>query len=275
MEGGNAMNRISSSVACAFAALLVLSALPSPAGAIVNGTFDTTHDYVGALIVPNPGRSGYTGVQDFIWCSGTLIAPRVFLVAAHCFNVVEQFGMTVEDMAVSLAPNVMEDRKSWMAVDSYARHPDSKYYKPDADLHGNDVDIAVVILAKAVRNVRPAVLAPVGFLDGYPDLMSAVFPFLGYGLNETFVLTGDRRIATTGFVSMGPSWLQLDGNPGTICRFDSGGPTLLASAGVEYQVGVHSLLLIPNPLCEGPFVDARVDTAVARSFLDAAIAAST
>ena len=69
------MNRISSSVACAFAALLVLSALPSPAGAIVNGTLDTTHDYVGALIVPNPGRSGYTGVQDFIWCSGTLIAP--------------------------------------------------------------------------------------------------------------------------------------------------------------------------------------------------------
>ena len=255
-------------------ALVAVAALTPPAAAIVNGTLDTTHDYVGALIVPNPGRSGYTGVQDFIWCSGTLIAPRVFLVAAHCFNVVERFGMTVGDMAVSLAPNVMEDRKSWMAVESYARHPD---YKGNVDLfvdtHG-EVDIAVVILAKAVRNVRPAVLAPVGFLDGYPDLMSAVFPFLGYGLNETFVLTGDRRIATTGFASKGPSWLQLDGNPGTICRFDSGGPTLLASAGVEYQVGVHSLLLIPNPLCEGPFVDVRVDTAVARSFLDAAIAAN-
>ena len=270
------MDRISSSLASAAIALFVLSALPSPTMAIGNGTFDTTHDYVGALIVPNPGRSGYTGVQDFIWCSGTLIGPRVFLVAAHCFTVIERFGMTVADMAVSLAPNVMEDRKSWMAVESYARHPDYRTNPQQSgrlvDAHA-DQDIGVAILAKPVRDVRPAVLAPVGFLDGYPDLKSAVFPFLGYGLNETFVLTGDRRIATTGFASMGPRWLQLDGNPGKVCRFDSGGPTLLAAGGVEYQVGVHSTYI--GILCtEGGFADTRVDTVVARSFLDAAIAAN-
>jgi len=256
-------------------ALVAVAALTPPAAAIGNGTLDTTHDYVGALIVPNPGVSGYTGVQDFIWCSGTLIAPRVFLVAAHCFDVIERFGFTAADMAVSLAPNVMDDRKSWMAVESYARHPDYRTNPQQSgrlvDAHA-DQDIGVAILTKAVRNVRPAVLAPVGFLDAYPDLKNAVFPFLGYGLNETSVLTGDRRIATTGFASMGPSWLQLDGNPGKMCRFDSGGPTLLAWAGVEYQVGVHSTVIgIP---CDGPFADTRVDTAVARSFLDAAIAAN-
>ena len=262
------MNRILSFACSAFVALFVLSALPSPGSGVGYGEFDTTHDYVGALIVPNPGASGYTGVQDFIWCSGTLIAPRVFLVAAHCFDVSERFGMTAADMAVSLAPNVVEDRKSWMAVESYARHPN---YRTNVDTHA-DQDIAVAILTKAVRNVRPAVLAPVGFLDGYPDLKNAVFPFLGYGLNEMSVLTGDRRIATTGFASMGPSWLKLNGNPGKMCRFDSGGPTLLAWAGVEYQVGVHSTV-IAHP-CDGPFADTRVDTAVARSFLDAAIAAN-
>ena len=269
MEEGKELNRVSSSLCSVAIALFLFSALPSPTIAIGNGALDTTHDYVGALIVPNPGVSGYTGVQDFIWCSGSLIAPRVFLVAAHCFDVSERFGFTVADMAVSLAPNVMEDRKSWMAVVSYARHPD---YKPIADTHGNDMDIAVAILAKAVRDVRPAVLAPIGFLDAYPDLKNAVFPFLGYGLNEASVLTGDRRIATTGFASMGPRWLQLDGNPGKMCRFDSGGPTLLAAGGVEYQVGVHSTIIgIP---CDGPFADTRVDTAIARSFLDAAIAAN-
>src|SRR5215207_8870741 len=59
------------------AALLVT---PAPVRAITYGFVDTTNAYpnVGAFIVRSPGG------EIFPLCSGTLIAPNVFLTASHC-----------------------------------------------------------------------------------------------------------------------------------------------------------------------------------------------
>src|SRR5690242_11448229 len=68
----------------AVAAVLTLTAVSV---AVVNGTLDTAHTYVGAAIIPNVfGLTGFTGGNGFIWCSGTLVTPRVFLTAAHCLQ---------------------------------------------------------------------------------------------------------------------------------------------------------------------------------------------
>src|SRR5918993_5624790 len=73
--GGAGMRRL----IMAAAALAVL-ALPSTAGAIVSGTVDGDgHPNVGGLVSEHPF---YTGT--YIYCSGTLISPTVFLTAAHC-----------------------------------------------------------------------------------------------------------------------------------------------------------------------------------------------
>jgi hypothetical protein len=62
----------------------------NPAGAIVNGQLDgTLHPQVGALIAEfrQPG-------QKDVLCSGSLIAPKVYLTAAHCTDFLASIGIT-------------------------------------------------------------------------------------------------------------------------------------------------------------------------------------
>ena len=63
------------------AALLLAVLLPAaPASAITNGTADGNgHPNVGGLVSPTQYSDG-----TWIYCSGTLISPTVFLTAAHC-----------------------------------------------------------------------------------------------------------------------------------------------------------------------------------------------
>ena len=74
--------------AICFAALLALTA---PAGAITGGAEDSANTYsnVGMVVFYQPdGR---------FRCSGTLIAPRVFLTAAHCtFQDIGQVAVTFD-----------------------------------------------------------------------------------------------------------------------------------------------------------------------------------
>src|SRR3989442_4828094 len=55
-------------------AALACLILAGPAGAIVGGSPDSAHPYVGLLDNRSEG------------CSGTLISPRVVVTAAHCFS---------------------------------------------------------------------------------------------------------------------------------------------------------------------------------------------
>jgi len=57
--------------------------------------------------------------------------------------------------------------------------------------------------------------ASMGYLDSLAvsgDLKSATFINVGYGLNQDFVLTGDRQISTSSFRNLHDAWLYMSQN---------------------------------------------------------------
>jgi trypsin len=78
------------SIFAAVAAILATGSIVGDALAITNGRPDGNgHPDVGALLVQHP-------FSDGTWeeCSGTLIAPHVFLTAAHCDEGVSRVEVT-------------------------------------------------------------------------------------------------------------------------------------------------------------------------------------
>src|SRR6185436_19364490 len=75
------------------AALLLAVLLPAaPASAITNGAADgQDHPNVGGLVSPTQYSDG-----TWIYCSGTLISPTVFLTAAHCGEDGERVEVTFD-----------------------------------------------------------------------------------------------------------------------------------------------------------------------------------
>ena len=118
-------------------ALLAALALAAPAGAITYGTPDgNRHPQVGALLAPQ-------AYSDGTWaaCSGTLIAPTVFLTAAHCDLEVDRVAVTF-DASYDPATGT-EYWGTW--------HADPAYTQAQNDPH----DIAVVVLDRAGDRDRP------------------------------------------------------------------------------------------------------------------------
>ena len=77
-------------------AVLVMLVLTAGAGAITYGVPDGNgHPEVGALLAQH-------AFSDGTWeeCSGTLIAPRIFLTAAHCDEGVSRVAVTFDSSYV-------------------------------------------------------------------------------------------------------------------------------------------------------------------------------
>ncbi len=243
-----------------------------PASAIINGTVDSVHTYVGAFIGEAPNLIDPS--FPFRLCSGTLVSEGVFLTAAHCGTL----GVTLDKLWVSFADNFLQDRKSWRAVSAVMPHPDFTLQSVYAH-H----DMEVVILEKPVKDITPGTLPPLDFLDGLASsgvLHDAKFSILGYGRSENLALTGDRRIASVGFKSLHNETLALSMNlaqgEGLLCFSDSGGPALFDAGGTEYLVGVNAVNGGSSFDCVGGFADeSRVDTVSAQNFILGAIAANT
>jgi hypothetical protein len=238
-------------------AVVVLAAVP--AGAISYGESDgTAHPNVGALVVVLPG--GPASI-----CSGTLVAPKVFLTAAHC--VYGDLGTL--PLGVTFDPVVT----STSTV--YRGHPvinpaytDYKGQGGASDPH----DVAVLVLNTAPAGIAPATVAPAGYLDGR-SLRGAQFLAVGYGTVRVTRKTGpqgildnnERRRGAGTFSSLQAAWLrvsmnQATGNAGT-CFGDSGGPHFLGTT-------VVAITSIGDSQCKNSDVDYRMDTAETHAFLD-------
>jgi hypothetical protein len=174
-----------------------------PAGSITGGTEDTNNQYsnVGMVVFYQPdGR---------FRCSGTLIAPRVFLTAAHCtFQDIGRVVVTFDPVisrtepeseidipraaddsgpddavsAIGFAPSDIASPKyqgeqSW-TLGSVFTHPD---YSDFTDIK-NWNDTGVVILDEA-PGLPTAPLAPENYLNdvAQPVLNTTVFLSIGYG----------------------------------------------------------------------------------------------
>ncbi len=251
-------------LALVFALALVL-VTSGRADAIVNGTLDgNTHPEVGALIAEF--RS--TGEKDVL-CSGTLIAPKVFLTAGHCTSFLSGRGIT----EVWVTFDSTFTATSPLIHGSYVTNPDFGFSGPggSSDPH----DQAVVLLDRAAKGITPARLPTANLLDGI-DLQSQTFTAVGYGtvrVDKTggpnaFFFDSTRRNATQSFLSLEPAWLNLSENPSTgsggTCFGDSGGPHFLGGPSSNLEV---SLTVTGDAVCRATDKTYRLDTPAARAFL--------
>jgi V8-like Glu-specific endopeptidase len=237
----------------ALAALTAALITPASAGAITNGTADgNRHPNVGGLVSPTQYSDG-----TWIYCSGTLISPTVFLTAAHCADVSDRVLVTF-DPAYRAGDKVY----------SGTFHGDPLYNQAQSDPH----DIAVVVLDHAVKGITPATLPKANSLSSLSG--SQQFTSVGYGAYEVtngpgghqYLYNDVRGVATGTLNSTNKSWLRISMNPsignGGTCYGDSGGPNFLGSTGI-----VAAVTITGDAVCRSTNVDYRLDTASARAFL--------
>src|SRR4028119_694655 len=109
------------------------------ASAITNGQPDGTRPpNVGGLVNETQYSDG-----TWLYCSGTLISPTVFLTAAHCAEDGERVGVTF-DTAYEAGDKVYYG----------TFEADPLYNQAQSDTH----DIAVVVFDKPIRGITPALL---------------------------------------------------------------------------------------------------------------------
>jgi hypothetical protein len=266
-----------------FTAVAVLAAVLGAGAlrvsAITFGFVDTANAFanVGAFIV----RSPTTG-QIFPICSGTLIAPDVFLTASHCTAFFEQdLALRGFTAFVSFdSPIGFGDRTSrrtpLVPVVSVVTNPAFNQAQSDSG------DIGLLIVeARNTRGITPATLPSAGLLDGI--LASGAFAAapvtnVGYGLQNRVVGGGvpffqdvnpiPRMFSFSTFNALNKGYIRYSQNAATgnggACFGDSGGPQFFTFEGTTYIV---SITITGDAVCRATNVSYRLDSEGARSFL--------
>jgi secreted trypsin-like serine protease len=201
--------------------------------AIVSGAQDTSHEAVVALVV-QPLALGEAPVTV---CTGTLIAPRIVLTAAHC---IELLPPNREEIIVGRDVQATDVRR--IRIVRSLRHPD--WVSPFHDL-------ALVLLAD------DAGLAPVALIDTTDAAWTPgnVLTLVGYGRDDDG-RTGTRRSGHACVFETTPTHLRVRPQPALSCAGDSGGPALMDLDGAARLVGVASY---GDPICIGAASYARLD----------------
>lgn len=246
--------------------------------AITYGFVDTTNAFgnTGAFIVKAPNG------QIFPICSGTLIAPDVFLTASHCTVFFEQdlapAGYTAQvsfDNPIPFADLTSKSTKL-VTVTQVISNPGYNQAQSDSG------DIAVLLVdSRQTRGITPAVLPPAGLFDrlgAQNGLKNTVYTAVGYGVQNRMTGGGPpffqdrnpvpRMYAFSSFHSLNGGYIRLSQNPSTgdggTCFGDSGGPNFLNINGTRTLVAIT---ITGDSVCRSTNVDLRLDTQSARGFL--------
>jgi V8-like Glu-specific endopeptidase len=226
------------------------------------------HPNVGAMIVHEPDDVYY------LYCSGTLISPTVFLTAAHCTAA-----------AAYYQPDAHEAYVTFDAVwdENATLHRGTYYVNPNYGHDSHDLnDVAVIVLDEPITDITPATLPTANLLDEMKDdqaLKDQKFVTVGYGTlrddktkgQHSLDGYGERYVAEQYFQALKPYWLQISMNPSTgsggTCYGDSGGPHFLGDSDMVVSVTVTG-----DAWCRATDVTYRLDTDSARDFLSQFVA---
>jgi hypothetical protein len=244
-------------------------AAPQTASLIVNGQpTGNLYPNVGALLFDYDKNGIINGDDE--WCTGSLIAPTIFLTAAHC--IVTPYTPPGTQFYVSFSPDLFAKSFTYIAATGYVHDP--PYGHEVANLH----DLALVFLPKnSTRGITPLQLPPAGYLD---DLKASgvindlLFVNVGYGTSSTitgppgFPFDGKRSYSKSEFMGLQPTWLGLLMNnnatgEGGDCYGDSGGPKFIDG---NSKMIVATVTTGDYP-CRATTWDWRLDTPEARGFL--------
>ena len=245
--------------------------LPGGPNFIVKGTPTGKNSYasVGALLFDYNEDAVINGDDE--WCTGSLIAPTVFLTAAHC--VISSYTPPGSQFYVSFSPDLYASSFKYVAATGYVYDP---HYGHDmGDLH----DLAVAFLPKgATGGLTIYQLPPPGILDqlsAQGGLNNATFINVGYGTANTrtgvpdFPYDGLRKMSESEFMALQPAWLGLNMNIsatdlGGDCYGDSGGPKFLKGGDPNM---IFATVTTGDFPCRATSWDYRLDTEEARAFL--------
>ena len=245
-----------------FAALTIAVALTAGVGAITYGTPDgNAHPNVGLLLAR-------IGTSYFALCSGTLVAPDVFLTAGHCTAAIEDLDADTYVTFTSAPPFSI----AGFLPGTPHTHPDFGTSFP------NTSDIGVVILDTPVLTITPARIPSLGFLDDLSTrrgLNDVYFTHVGYGTQSVRPKPVSQVVRYQGIsslINLVSAWtdgfnLLTTANPGKgrsgICFGDSGGPAFFEDT--DIVAGIHSF--VANLNCKGVGYSYRADIATSLDFL--------
>lgn len=241
--------------------------LGSPAAAIQYGEPDNgAHPIVGGVVFEVDGA-------QIVGCSGTLIGPRTFLTAAHCYpdEVFQLVGITFADQFSPDEPNMVPlDNSAFIPYGGY----DGTAY----------TDVAVIRLPYD-PGVGYATLPEAGVLDtmapsAQPGNQARNLTAVGYGttgLNRgsggppEFVypqirMRAETRITNLNNANVGDALVQTTAAPGTgggTCYGDSGGPFFIAGTWTIVAITITGY----NPNCGGSDLNLRIDNPLVLDFI--------
>ena len=250
--------------------LVMLFVVSTPARAISYGEPDgTAHPNVGSMVAR-------VGTDYYQWCSGTLIAPNVFLTASHCTAPIDSFLADNPDseMLVTFDSTISASSTFYTGV----WHTNPAYLTARGE--DDPGDVAVIVLNEA-PGITPASLPTAGLLDQLKAqhiLKDTMFTTVGYGTVrdtnqkawQSILDNVNRNRADQEFLSLTNAWITLSMNLATdnggTCYGDSGGPHFVHLDGEETDI-VVAVTVTGDANCKATDKDYRVDTPAARTFL--------